>query len=320
MSDNADGKSHEQGAAGLARASQANIQPPAKPEIKDQNDGTGSKRERFTEKLEGFSPVFEFAVAAAAVIGVALVIVQIYYLGKSDRMSREALRVTRENSASSDKTSAQILEKMEESNRITREAMEQSKRQSEAALIASRDQATRALEESKRQSNSSLAVARKAMQRSEKPWVNIEGVSVTLDPGKPATASILVSNVGRSPANDLHPVCSLILFTKGQPIDDHSQEGLFFAPLGPGQPFKFNFAFPDLVITDAIAADIRSSKTHVTITAEVIFTDAFGVKDAAYSCFQYDGTSYATMVACEQDERARKAAAVLKSGPRPKRP
>jgi hypothetical protein len=84
--------------------------------------------------LEGFSSIFEFAVAAAAVVGVLLVIVQIGYLGKSDRLSRDALRLTRENNASSDKTAAQILAKMEASNKLSQDAMNESQRQAAASL------------------------------------------------------------------------------------------------------------------------------------------------------------------------------------------
>ncbi|HSS52916.1 MAG TPA: hypothetical protein VLX28_28565, partial [Thermoanaerobaculia bacterium] len=134
LSDDADNKNQPKGASGFASSAQTNKMSSTDPEINDQKNTAESKRERFTKKLEGFSSVFEFAVAAAAVVGVLLVIIQIRYLGKSDQLSRDALHLTRENNASSDKTAAQILARMEASNKLSADAMKESQRQAAASL------------------------------------------------------------------------------------------------------------------------------------------------------------------------------------------
>jgi hypothetical protein len=138
LSNDADDKDQSKRASDLTGPAQLDKASPAKPEITSQKSTAESKRERFTKKLEGFSPVFEFAVAAAAIVGVLLVIIQIYYLGKSDRLSRKSLQLTRENNAASDITTRKILEKMQESNRITREALTASKNLSDAASRANK--------------------------------------------------------------------------------------------------------------------------------------------------------------------------------------
>lgn len=116
-------------------------------------------RQRASKKLEGFSPLFELAVAVSAVIGVFLLAFQIYYMRESNRLVQDSLRLTRESNeetriASDDalRMSARTLGMMADQNRLASDAIAKAERQAEAG----RQEAARLAESNRADANATL--------------------------------------------------------------------------------------------------------------------------------------------------------------------
>lgn len=292
MGDNADDNNQAKRASSFASSAQTNKISSSDPEVSNQKSAAESKRERFTQKLEGFSSVFEFAVAAAAVVGVLLVIVQIFYLGKSDRLSREALRLASETNASSDKTTAQILAKMEASNQATRDAIAESKRQAESSRSQSKADAAASRMQSAKDAAASLELARKSLEESQRAleisqraWLGFYSATdyVPVSDVK-GTVNVTIGNSGRLPATAVRVrINSQTKRRDEPPLEPDEPPGIISTSvIHPGYPQTVAVGISSLSV-DQIEG-VRSGFLILYVVGTVSYNDGFGKSRVTSFC------------------------------------
>ena len=181
---------------------------PQPPRQDDQKNDKSRDRARWwtNERVALLSVLFNGILALCAIVGIAFFLVQYHFMAESNR-------ITRESNAASDRTTQRTQELMAESNRITRESLAESKRQSEAALLASREQSGHALKVSQQQLAASnrltsaglnearkqYKIAERSLELAESPAFTVVDTSVTID-GLLLKMRITVKNSGKGVA------------------------------------------------------------------------------------------------------------------------
>jgi uncharacterized protein YoxC len=137
--------------------------PPAKSqESESAKRGTAAQHDKPEHKprfYDNWTPEW----ASVVVQALALIVLGIYtcYTANQWKAVEESNRITRNVAAASQRLT-------QESNRLTAQGLAEGKRQSQAALSASREQSAEALHESKRQADSTLAASREQAGRALK--------------------------------------------------------------------------------------------------------------------------------------------------------
>jgi hypothetical protein len=184
-----------QGQPDPAITAEANIGATAPPEDGDQQKDAGRA---FYKRLQGFSPIFELAVALAAVAGIVFVTLQTWFMWESNRQTRESNGLTRASNAMTEAANKRTLALMEESNRLTREALEESRRQSEASLAQSAKQGSAELNMSRQ----SLRESREALALSQRARLVVDRFEMGGEPKQPI-GIVHIKNTGAAPATEV---------------------------------------------------------------------------------------------------------------------
>ena len=246
---------------------------PAAPKNDEHERGAEDVRQRASEKLEGFSPLFELAVAVSAVIGVFLLGFQIYYMRESNRLIQDSLRLTRESNdetriASDDalKMNAHILNMMAEQNRLASTAIVTGAEQSEADRVQGAADAA-----------SSLKLAQRTLEVSQRAKIGIEFNDYKIEAGKPAVASILIKNSGPMPATEM--IARISWTTTETPLPDnappvHSQGQESRAVLSSAIPHLMPIKVP--AFSETLVQRIKSGEMLFYLWGKITYDDGFG--------------------------------------------
>ena len=89
-----DQKSQEQRPPDHASSAQSQVVAPPVNDTGEQNPHAAKERKRLTDKVAGFTPIFEMLLTICAVVGLVLVLIQIYYMGQSNKLTRESNALT----------------------------------------------------------------------------------------------------------------------------------------------------------------------------------------------------------------------------------
>lgn len=199
------------------------------------------------------------------------------------------MRDTLKQMKSSDAATAQIVEANKSLAKTAADNLSESKRQADAALVASQEQASRALEESKRQSAASqdiargnLDVARRQLLESQQAKVFVEGISINLDQD-PNPVNGQFHNVGTLAAEDFAwNVAYTTNPAKVVPVKLKRMTN----PIVPGaiQPFNGLISLPS-----GASAAIKKGDVPLWLLVPIRYKDKLSHEErAATACFTYD--------------------------------